>query len=333
MQMNNKNCLRLYRYLTWLFCFVFLSVAYSQSTDNNYPNKPIRIIIPQSSGSATDTLIRLLAPKLTEQLGQPIILENKLGAGGIIGADTIAKSAPDGYNLLVGATSWITIAPHLYNKLSYDPQKDLEPISIFAVGQNVLAVSASSSINSVKDLVANMKANPNGLNMASAGIGSTSHLAGEMLTSLTNVSAVHVPYKGAGPSVMSLLSGESQWVFTPLQGPIALIRSGKLRALAVGGNVRSAILPDVPTMRESGVMAYEMRNWYGLLAPRGTPKNIIDKLNSAIVKAVNNPEIKEQFYAQGSEPTSNSPMEFAQFIHDETDRMAKVVTRAGIKVD
>ena len=332
-QMKNKNYASFLRNLIGFFCCVFFSLSYSQSSDSNYPNKPIRIIVPQSSGSATDTLIRLLAPKLTEQLGQAIILENKLGAGGIIGADTVAKSAPDGYTLLVGATSWITIAPHLYTKLSYDPQKDLAPISIFAVGQNVLAVSASSPINSVKDLVASMKANPNSLNMASAGIGSTSHLAGEMLTSLTNVSAVHVPYKGAGPSVMSLLSGESQWVFTPLQGPIALIRSGKLRALAVGGNVRSAILPDVTTMKESGVQAYEMRNLYGLLAPHGTPKNIIDKLNVAIVKAINHPEIKEQFYAQGSEPTSNSPVEFGQFIHDETDRMAKVVKRAGIKVD
>jgi tripartite-type tricarboxylate transporter receptor subunit TctC len=310
-----------------------VSLTHAQNIETNYPSKPIRIIIPQSSGSATDTLIRLIAPKLTEQLGQALILENKLGAGGIIGADFVAKSSPDGYTLLIGATSWITIAPHVYGKLSYDPQKDLAPISIFAVGQNVLAVSATSPYINVKDLVANMKANPNTLNMASAGIGSTSHLAGEMLTSMASVSAVHVPYKGAGPSVMSLLSGESQWVFTPMQGPIALIRSGKLRALAVGGNVRSAILPDVPTVKEAGIAGYEMKNWYGLLAPAGTPKAIIDKLNAAIVKVLSNPEIKEQFYAQGSEPTSNSPQEFSQFIRDETERMSKVVKKAGIKIE
>jgi tripartite-type tricarboxylate transporter receptor subunit TctC len=319
--------------LIFLFLFPFLSVSHAQTSEGNYPIKPIRIIIPQSSGSATDTLIRQIAPKLTEQLGQALILENKLGAGGIIGADTVAKAAPDGYTLLIGATSWITIAPHVYSKLSYDPQKDLAPISIFAVGQNVLAVPANSPFINVKDLVAHMKANPNALNMASAGIGSTSHLAGEMLTSLANVSAVHVPYKGAGPSVMSLLSGEAQWVFTPMQGPIALIRSGKLRALAVGGSVRSAILPDVPTVKESGIAGYDMRNWYGLLAPAGTPKPIIDKLNAAIVKVVNNPEIKEQFYTQGSEPTTNSPQEFSQFIRDETERMSKVVKTAGIKVE
>ena len=319
--------------LIFLFLFAFLSVSHAQTSEGNYPIKPIRIIIPQSSGSATDTLIRQIAPKLTEQLGQALILENKLGAGGIIGADTVAKAAPDGYTLLIGATSWITIAPHVYSKLSYDPQKDLAPISIFAIGQNVLAVPANSPVMNVKDLVAQMKANPNGLNMASAGIGSTSHLAGEMLTSLANVSAVHVPYKGAGPSVMSLLSGEAQWVFTPMQGPIALIRSGKLRALAVGGSVRSAILPDVPTVKESGIAGYDMRNWYGLLAPAGTPKSIIDKLNAAIVKVVNSPEIKEQFYTQGSEPTTNSPQEFSQFIRDETERMSKVVKTAGIKVE
>jgi tripartite-type tricarboxylate transporter receptor subunit TctC len=217
--------------------------------------------------------------------------------------------------------------------LSYDPIKDFSPISLFAVGQNVLAVPANSPYTSLKDLVSQMKAQPNILNMASAGIGSTSHLAGVMLTSLAGVSAVHVPYKGAGPSVMSLLSGESQWVFTPMQGPIALIRSGKLRALAVGGSVRSAILPDVPTVKESDISGYDMRNWYGLLAPAGTSKVIIDKLNTAIVRAVQTSDIREQFAGQGSEPTTNSASEFTQFIREETARMASVVKTAGVKIE
>jgi len=323
------------KFKNWLiFLLVFNSgLVLAQTADTNYPTKPIRIIIPQSSGSATDSLIRLIAPKLTEQLGQSFILENRLGAGGIIGADTVAKAAPDGYTLLIGATSWITIAPHVYPKLSYDPIKDFSPISLFAVGQNVLAVPANSPYTSLKDLVSQMKAQPNILNMASAGIGSTSHLAGVMLTSLAGVSAVHVPYKGAGPSVMSLLSGESQWVFTPMQGPIALIRSGKLRALAVGGSVRSAILPDVPTVKESDIAGYDMRNWYGLLAPAGTPKAIIDKLNTAIVRAVQTSDIREQFAGQGSEPTTNSASEFTQFIREETARMASVVKTAGVKIE
>ena len=323
------------KFKNWLIFLLVLNSGFvlAQTADNNYPTKPIRIIIPQSSGSATDSLIRLIAPKLTEQLGQSLILENRLGAGGIIGADTVAKAAPDGYTLLIGATSWITIAPHVYPKLSYDPIKDFSPISLFAVGQNVLAVPANSPYTSLKDLVSQMKAQPNILNMASAGIGSTSHLAGVMLTSLAGVSAVHVPYKGAGPSVMSLLSGESQWVFTPMQGPIALIRSGKLRALAVGGSVRSAILPDVPTVKESDISGYDMRNWYGLLAPAGTSKVIIDKLNTAIVRAVQTSDIREQFAGQGSEPTTNSASEFMQFIREETARMASVVKTAGVKIE
>lgn len=323
------------KFKNWLIFLLVLNsgLVLAQTADTNYPTKPIRIIIPQSSGSATDSLIRLIAPKLTELLGQSIILENRLGAGGIIGADTVAKAAPDGYTLLIGATSWITIAPHVYPKLSYDPIKDFSPISLFAVGQNVLAVPANSPYSSLKDLVSQMKAQPNILNMASAGIGSTSHLAGVMLTSLAGVSAVHVPYKGAGPSVMSLLSGESQWVFTPMQGPIALIRSGKLRALAVGGSVRSAILPDVPTVKESDIAGYDMRNWYGLLAPAGTSKVIIDKLNTAIVRAVQTSDIREQFAGQGSEPTTNSASEFTQFIREETTRMASVVKTAGVKIE
>ncbi|MCX7254907.1 MAG: tripartite tricarboxylate transporter substrate binding protein [Burkholderiales bacterium] len=323
------------KFKNWLIFLLVLNSGFvlAQTADTNYPTKPIRIIIPQSSGSATDSLIRLIAPKLTEQLGQSLILENRLGAGGIIGADTVAKAAPDGYTLLIGATSWITIAPHVYPKLSYDPIKDFSPISLFAVGQNVLAVPANSPYTSLKDLVSQMKAQPNILNMASAGIGSTSHLAGVMLTSLAGVSAVHVPYKGAGPSVMSLLSGESQWVFTPMQGPIALIRSGKLRALAVGGSVRSAILPDVPTVKESDISGYDMRNWYGLLAPAGTSKVIIDKLNTAIVRAVQTSDIREQFAGQGSEPTTNSASEFTQFIREETARMASVVKTAGVKIE
>ena len=181
------------KFKNWLIFLLVLNSGFvlAQTADNNYPTKPIRIIIPQSSGSATDSLIRLIAPKLTEQLGQSFILENRLGAGGIIGADTVAKAAPDGYTLLIGATSWITIAPHVYPKLSYDPIKDFSPISLFAVGQNVLAVPANSPYTSLKDLVSQMKAQPNILNMASAGIGSTSHLAGVMLTSLAGVSAVH----------------------------------------------------------------------------------------------------------------------------------------------
>lgn len=329
----NLQLNKLYLVMRWIAValsgLIFGASVHAQS-NTNYPNKPIRIIIPQSSGSATDSLIRLLAPKLSEQLGQSLILENKAGAGGVIGADYVSKSAPDGYTLLMGATSWITIAPFVNAKLPYDPQKDLSPISLFAVGQNVLTVSASSDIFTVRDLLAKMKANPTKLNMASAGIGSTGHVAGVLLTSLADVSATHVPYKGTGPAVTSVLSGESNWIFTPVQGPIPFIKAGKLRAIAVGGATRSALLPDVPTVKESGLTGYDLKNWYGLLAPAGTPSPILQRVQQAITKAISNPELQNQFFAQGAEPSSLTPAEFAAFIKDETEKMAKVIKIAGL---
>ncbi len=321
------------KYSIFYFLFFFFQFCFAQNAEINYPSKPIRIVIPQSSGSATDTLIRIIAPKLSENLGVPLILDNRLGAGGIIGADAVAKSVPDGYTLLVGATSWITIAPYVYTSLSYEPQRDFLPISIFAIGQNVLSVPTSSPHNSVKELVSAMRDAPSAINMASAGIGSTSHMAGILLTSMSGVSAVHVPYKGAGPSVMSLLSGESQWVFTPMQGPISLIKAGKLRPLAVGGQVRSAILPNVPTVKESGISGYDFKNWYGLLAPAGTPRLVIEKLNASIMKISRLPEIKDHFFSQGAEPSSNTSAEFTQFIREELEKMSQLVKISGLKAE
>lgn len=300
------------------------------NAQSNYPTRPIRIVIPQTPGSATDALIRLIAPKLSEQLGQAIVLDNVAGAGGVIGAEMAAKATPDGYTLLMGATSWITIAPNLNSKITYTPTQKLSAISTFAFGQNVLLVSANSEINNVADLIAKMKAQPNKMNMASAGIGSTSHIAGVLLTALSNSESLHIPYKGTGPATVSLMAGESQWLFTPLQGPMALIRSGKLKALAVGGGTRSVFLPDVPTIKESGITNYDLKNWYGLLAPAGTPMPIIQKVHDAIVNALNNPELQKQLLAQGAEMKTMTPEEFTNFIRDETQKMAFIIKTAGI---
>ena len=196
----------------------------AQST-SDYPNKPIRFIIPQSPGSASDILVRIIAPRLGEALGQPIIVDNRAGAGGILGAEAGAKAPPDGYNVLLGASAWITIAPHTYKKIPYDPLTDLVAVSLFALSQNMLAVHPSLPANTVKDLIELMKAKPNVLNMASAGVGSSSHLAGLLFTSLGGVSAVHVPYKGAGQSVVAVIAGEAQWTFTPMQGPLPHVRA------------------------------------------------------------------------------------------------------------
>ncbi|HYR35583.1 MAG TPA: tripartite tricarboxylate transporter substrate binding protein [Burkholderiales bacterium] len=309
----------------WL---LLLCILTAQAQD--YPSRPIRLILPQQPGSATDVLARLVAVKLGDTLGQPLVIENRIGAGGLLGAEAAAKAPPDGYTLLVGATAWITVAPHTYKTMPYDPLADFLPVSLFAVSQNLLAVNPSLPATSVKELVALMKAKPGELNMASAGVASSSHLAGLLLTSLADVRATHVPYKGAGASVLAVVSGEAQWTFTPMQGPLPHVRSGKLRALAVGGATRSPALPDVPTVAESGIPEYFSGTWYGLMAPKGTPPAIVERLNAATVKTMAVPEMREQIANQGADARTTTPPEFARFVRDEYERMAKVVKLAGL---
>jgi tripartite-type tricarboxylate transporter receptor subunit TctC len=307
---------------------LLLCVFAAQAQD--YPSRPIRLILPQQPGSATDVLARLVAVKLGDTLGQPLVIDNRVGAGGLLGAEAAAKAPPDGYTLLVGATAWITVAPHTYKALPYDPLVDFLPVSLFAVSQNLLAVNPSLPASSVKELVALMKAKPGELNMASAGIASSSHLAGLLFTSLADVRAVHVPYKGAGASVLAVLSGEAHWTFTPMQGPLPNVRAGKLRALAVGGATRSPALPDVPTVAESGIPEYLSGTWYGLMAPKGTPAAVLERLHAATVKTMAAPDMREQIANQGADARTTSPAEFARFVRDEYERMAKVVKLAGL---
>jgi len=307
---------------------LLLCIFAAQAQD--YPSRPIRLILPQQPGSATDVLARLVAVKLGDALGQPLVIDNRVGAGGLLGAEAAAKAPPDGYTLLVGATAWITVAPHTYKALPYDPLVDFLPVSLFAVSQNVLAVNPSLPASSVKELVALMKAKPGELNMASAGIASSSHLAGLLFTSLADVRAVHVPYKGAGASVLAVLSGEAHWTFTPMQGPLPNVRAGKLRALAVGGATRSPALPDVPTVAESGIPEYFSGTWYGLMAPKGTPGAVLERLHAATVKTMAAPDMREQIANQGADARTTSPAEFARFVRDEYERMAKVVKLAGL---
>jgi tripartite-type tricarboxylate transporter receptor subunit TctC len=298
-----------------------------------YPSRPVRVVVPQSPGSATDVLLRLISPRLSEHLGQPVVIDNRAGAGGIVGADIAAKSAPDGYTLLVGATSWITVAPHTHKSLPYQPLIDLEPVALFCVGQNLLVVPVSSPIRSVSDLIEKMKAQPRAVNMASAGLASSSHLAGLLLTSLAGVEATHVPYKGAGQSVVAVISGEADWTFTPMQGPLPHVRAGKLRALAVGGADRSPSLPDLPTVAEAGLTGYFSGTWYGLMLPRGAPPKILERVRIAIASVVGAHDMREQLFAQGAEPKLVGPTEFARFIRDEHERIGQVVKLAGLKAE
>jgi tripartite-type tricarboxylate transporter receptor subunit TctC len=310
-----------------LFLLLFaVTLAHAQE----YPSRPIRVILPQSPGSATDVLGRLVVPKLGEALGQPLVIDNRVGAGGLVGADAAAKSAPDGYTLLIGATAWITVVPHTQKNMPYDALSDFVPVSLFAVSQNLLVVNPSLATASVKELVALMKAKPDQLNMASAGIASSSHLAGLLLTSLAGVRALHVPYKGAGGSVLAVVSGEAHWTFTPMQGPLGQVRAGKLRPLAVGGSSRSPALPDVPTVAEAGIPEYFSGTWYGFMVPKGTPRDIVERLNAATRTTMEGGQMREQILNQGAEAKTNTPAEFAAFVRDEYERMGKVVKLAGL---
>lgn len=307
-------------------------VALAQDA-GDYPNRPVRVIIPQSTGSATDVLGRIVAPRLSEALGQPIVIDNRAGAGGLLGAEAAARATPDGYTLLVGATAWITVAPHTYKKMPYDPLVDFAPVALFAVGQNLLVVTPSFPASNVRELIALMKEKPGSINMASAGVGSSSHLAGLLLTTLAGVSATHVPYKGAGPSVTAVMAGEANWTFTPMQGPLGQVRAGKLRPLAVGANTRSPVLPDVPTVAEAGLPEYYSATWYGLMAPRGTPRPIIDRIHAATVKALAASELKDQLLNQGAEPRSSTPEELGRFVRDEYERIGRMAKAAGITAE
>jgi len=306
-------------------------VAWAQ--EGNYPDRPVRLIIPQQPGAASDLLGRMFAPRLGEALGQSIVVDNRAGAGGIIGAEAGAKAPPDGYTLLVGASAWNAIAPQIYRKVGYEAIDSFALVSLFAVGQNLLVVHPSVAANTVQELVALMRDKPNQLNMATAGVGAASHLAGILLTSLAGVSALHVPYKGAGQSVGAVVSGEAHWSFTPMQAPLGMVRAGKLRALAVGSHERSRSLPDVPTVAESGYPDYYATSWYGVMAPRGTPQPVIDKLHAATVKVVHTPEFRDQMVTQGAEAKSLAPAEFVRFAREEYERVGKVIRAAGIKVD
>jgi tripartite-type tricarboxylate transporter receptor subunit TctC len=298
-----------------------------------YPDKPIRLIMPNAPGSSNDVLSRLLAIKLGEMLRQQVVIDNRAGAGGTIGVETAAHAAPDGYTLVAASSATHSIAPHVYARLGYDVNKDFTPISLFVITQNLLAVHPSLPVKSVKEFIDYAKARPGQLNMASAGAGSTSHLAGVMFTSLAGISSVHVPYKGGGPSVASVVAGEAQWVFTPIAGPLPHVKSGRLRALAVGGTQRSPVAPDIPTVAESGLPGYNSSGWNGIMGPAGLAKPIVEKLHAAIAKALASSDLKELFAVQGAETFSNTPVEFAQHIREEYVRFGKAVKDAGVKLE
>jgi tripartite-type tricarboxylate transporter receptor subunit TctC len=298
----------------------------------HYPVRPIRVIVAQSAGSSLDTILRIVTPKMTEMLGQQLVIDNRGGAAGIIGVEIAARAAPDAYTLLVGGASSMSVPMFTLKKLAFDTLKDFDPISLIVNADGVMVVNPNVPAKNVKELVALAKAQPGKLNMASAGVGSTSQLAGVMFTNMTGIESVHVPYKGGGPMAASVVAGESQWTIAPAAALMGLVRAGRLRALAISSKQRSPLLPELPTLDEAGVPGYEYNSWSAFFAPKGTPRTIIKTVHATIQKALAEPVVKEFYAAQGVVPLgSASPEEFARFFRVDFERIAKLVKIAGIK--
>jgi tripartite-type tricarboxylate transporter receptor subunit TctC len=303
-----------------------------------WPAKPVRIVVPFAPAGTTDILARALAPELGKAFGQTFIIDNKPGAGGNLGADAVAKSAPDGYTLLMGTVGTHAINAALYPKMPYDPVRDFVPIVLVAGVPNVLVMNPAKAeadkIRSVADLIRYARANPGKLNMASSGNGTSIHLSGELFKSMTGTYMLHFPYRGSGPALLDLMGGTMDLMFDNLPSALPQIKAGKLKALAVTSAQRSAALPDVPTVAEAGPLkGYEASSWFGLFAPSGTPAAIVARIQQETARALQSPALKERLLAQGAIPGGQSPAEFAKFIAAETTKWAQVVKVSGAKVD
>ena len=306
-----------------------LSALASVASAQNYPQRPLRLIVPTAPGGGTDFTGRLVAAKLSEALGQQVVVENRGGGGGSVGADNAAKATADGYTLLLGSIATHAVNPALYKKLPYDHLKDFAPVSLIGTVPNVLVVHPSVPAKSLAEFTAYAKANPGKINYGSSGVGSPPHLSMELLRSLTGINLVHVPYKGAGPALADLLGGQVQAMCTSLAGQITYIKAGRVRALGVTTAKRNPQLPDVPTLVESGVPGYEVTIWYAVFAPVATPKPVVQRLNTEMVKLLNAPEMKERMALQGMDPSPSTPEELASFVRIETAKWAKAVKDSG----
>nr|MDQ2734189.1 tripartite tricarboxylate transporter substrate binding protein [Pseudomonadota bacterium] len=298
-----------------------------------YPNKPIHIIVPFPPGGPSDYAARLVSQHLSAIVGQPVIVENHAGGAGITGTNTVARSAPDGYTLLVATVGAMVIAPYLFPKLPYDPFKDFAPITNLISGPTVLVVYPSVPAHSVQELIALAKAKPDALTYGSTGVGQISHLNGELFKSLSGIDILHVPYKGAAPLMTDMLGGQLSMYFATAGDAISLMNSGRVRALAVTSPKRIVLMPETPTMDEAGLKGYDVANWNGIWAPAGTPRAVLEKLNRDIAQAMSAPDVKELVAAQGNAVVCDSSEEFATYIHQEASRWSRVVREARIKIE
>ncbi len=305
-----------------------------------WPTKPVRLVVPFAPGGTTDILARAMAVELSKAFGQPFVVDNRAGAGGNIGADIVAKAAPDGYTLLMGTVGTHAINKWLYDKMPFDPVKDFVPVSLVAGVPNVMVVNADKAkaqgINNVQDFIQYAKRNPGKLNMASSGNGTSIHMAGELFKTMTGAYMVHFPYKGSGPALMDMVGGNMDVMFDNLPSAMQQIKGGKLKALAVTSAQRSPALPDVPTVEQAGgpaLKGFEASSWFGLLAPAGTPMEIVNHIQQEVAKAIKSPAVNEKLLAQGAIPSGNTPQEFARLIDSELKKWGPVVKASGAKVD
>jgi tripartite-type tricarboxylate transporter receptor subunit TctC len=325
---------RLAAVLAALVAAAAIPAAFAAEGAKDYPQRPVRLIVAQTPGSSIDTVSRMVASKMSELLGQQLVIDNRTGAGGLIGGEIVAHATPDGYTLLSAATASQIIGPHIYRKvLKYEPQKSFKPIALSTITQHVLVVNPKAPFNSVKELLAYAKANPGKVHWANAGTGFQSHLAGVLFTHMAGIDVLHVPYKGAGLSVNSVISGESHLTLGPAPALMPHVQGGRMRALAMGGEKRSTLWPDIPTISESGVPGFVSDGWTGLMGPSGLPDDIAAKLYDATVRAVNDPAVNEALKRVGAEPHLANAQEFSQVLAKDWKRIGDAIRVANLKVE
>ncbi len=316
--------------IKYLIIFLALSATALPVSAQNYPARAVRLVVPSSPGGGTDISARILAPQLTQFLGQQVVVENRPGAGTMIGGDVVARAAPDGYTLLMGIST-LAINPAMYKKVPYDAMKDLAPVSQAVSLSNVLVIHPSLPSRNLKEFIAFVKARPGQINFASAGKGTSPHLSMELFLVMAGLKMLHVPYKGSGPGVTDLIAGHVPSMMPNMLSAQPHIKSGRLRALGVTGSKRAPGAGNIPTIAEAGVPGYEAVQWYGVLAPAATPRDIITKLHAGVVRALQNPDVRQRLLNDGAEPVGSSPEEFTAYLRAETAKWAKVIQAAGIK--
>lgn len=313
-------------------CALFACTSALAQASGGYPNKPIKLVVPYPPGGPTDIVARVVAQKLSEQLGQSIIIDNRPGAGANLGAEAVARSPADGYTLMVATTAH-AINPALFSKLNYSITKDFAPISQLTAGPLVIVATPNLAANNVKELIALAKSKNGEINFASSGNGQSTHLSAELFNAMAGTKMNHIPYKGSAPALTDVMSGQADLMFDTMLSAMPFVKGGKLKAIAVTSAQRSPVAPDIPTIAESGLPGYEAIAWNGLLAPAGTPKEVVDQINAALKKVLEAPDVKQRFDAQGFAAQWGTPADFGKFVQSEVDKWAKVVKTSGAKVD